>query len=107
MVPGASLFLELLMSENQNPQKPTCPHCDEPLSAVDMPIELAWDNPIQNVCFNDSCPYFRKGWAWMLDNYNIKGSYRYRLVDPTTGHSSPLLVWSKTAIKDHIIDNGC
>ena len=92
------------MSDSKAAKKPTCPHCNEPMSSVEMPLELAWDHPIQSVCFNDACPYFRNGWAWMLEHYNVKSSYRYRIVDPNTGHASPLMVWSKQAIRNHIID---
>jgi hypothetical protein len=80
-----------------------CPHCGEPLKSFDMPLELGYDSPIHEVCFNDDCPYFRRGWSWMKDNYNVKGSYRYR-VDPITGVASPLSVWSEEALKDRIID---
>lgn len=39
----------------------------------------------------------------MEDVYGVKVSYRYR-IDPTTGQSSPLAVWSKDALKDRILE---
>ncbi|MDJ0764473.1 MAG: hypothetical protein QNJ97_15965 [Myxococcota bacterium] len=81
----------------------TCPHCGEVLDRVDMPRELAWDNPIQHVCFNDDCSYFVAGWDWMWERYGNRVSYRYRVVDEKTGRNSPLMVWSRDAIKDRII----
>jgi hypothetical protein len=39
----------------------------------------------------------------MEDVYGVKVSYRYR-IDPATGQSSPLAVWSKDALKDRILE---
>jgi hypothetical protein len=39
----------------------------------------------------------------MEEVYGVKVSYRYR-IDPTTGQSSPLAVWSKDALKDRILE---
>jgi C4-type Zn-finger protein len=86
-------------------QKLICPHCGEELKPFEMPAEMAWENQIQYACFNDECSYFVKGWDWMWEKYRAKTSYRYRVTDPATGHSSPLPVWSKTAIKDRIIED--
>jgi hypothetical protein len=83
--------------------KPCCPHCGEPLAPFQLPDNTGWDSPIHFACFNDECPYFRRGWAWMFDNYGVKSSYRYR-IDPVSGTDSPLPVWSKDAIKDRILD---
>lgn len=82
---------------------PQCPHCGETLRAFQLPDNTGWDSPIHFACFNDECPYFRRGWSWMFDHYGVKSSYRYR-VDPVSGTSSPLPVWSRDAIKDRILD---
>ena len=39
----------------------------------------------------------------MEDSFGVKVSYRYR-IDPATGQSSPLAVWSRDAIKDRILE---
>ena len=66
------------------------------------PQQSTWGGDYQFVCFNNDCPYFQRGWAWMKDHYNVTGSYRYR-VDPTTGESGPLPVWSKDAMRTSIL----
>ncbi len=83
---------------------PACPHCGAALRRFTLPDGGGWDGGWQWACFNDDCQYFRRGWVWMFDTYGVKASYRYRL-DPTTGAASPLAVWSRTAIKDRIIED--
>jgi len=61
-----------------------------------------WSGPFQYVCFNDHCPYFLRGWAWMREHFNVGASYRHRF-DPHTGETGPLPVWSKTALRENII----
>jgi hypothetical protein len=82
----------------------TCPHCGEPLLAFELPEGGGWDTPHHLACFNDDCPYYREGWTWMMEKYEAKASYRYRL-DPATGKASPIAVWSETALRDRIIKN--
>ncbi len=82
---------------------PVCPHCNQPLRAFELPDNTGWQGEFQLACFNDDCPYFVRGWQHMLDNYAVKASYRFR-IDPSTGESSPLAVWSPDALKDRIID---
>ena len=81
----------------------TCPHCNGKLKKFQMPDQGGWNNEIHYACFNDDCPYFVRGWQWMMEQYEAKASYRYR-IDPKTGVASPLPVWSKTAIRDRIIE---
>jgi len=82
---------------------PKCPHCGEPLQAFAIPEEGGWDSTFHVACFNDDCTYFVRGRQRMEDVYGVKVSYRYR-IDPASGQSSPLAVWSRDAIKDRILD---
>ena len=82
-----------------------CPHCDAKLQAIQMPDNSGWENRPQWVCFNDSCPYYCEGWEWMQQNYNVRASYRYRVVDLETGCAQPIAVWSETALLDRILEN--
>ena len=80
----------------------TCPHCLKQMKKWQPPDGSTWGDGFQYVCFNDECPYFRNGWKWMLDKYNVKSSYRHRY-DPANGETGPLPVWSENALKDKII----
>lgn len=85
-----------------------CPHCGARLQAFELPDDTGWDADVQFACFNDDCSYYREGWSWMWDNYRIKASYRYRVVTPEKGTTSPLGVWSETALRDRIVaDDVC
>lgn len=79
--------------------KYTCPHCDARLLPWRSPDLTSWGGRILYVCFNDDCPYYIEGWDWMWQKYNVKASYRHRL-DPETGETGPLSVWSPDALKD-------
>jgi len=79
-----------------------CPHCGAPLEPFALPENGGWDSPYHLACFNDACPYFVRGWDWMMERYSVKASYRYR-VDPGTRTDSPLPVWSPTALRDRIL----
>jgi len=81
-----------------------CPHCGARLDAVALPDTLS-DHPFDLVCFNDDCPYYVRGWAWMEQQFGVVSSYRHR-VDGHSGFASPLRVWSPTAIRSSIIPGG-
>jgi len=82
-----------------------CPHCEQKLSRWKCPPLTTWGETFHYVCFNDDCPYFVKGWDWMLEKYNVKSSYRHKY-DPETGAVGPLPVWSKNALRQDITDEG-
>jgi hypothetical protein len=70
-----------------------------------VPEDSSWNEEFFFVCFNDDCPYYKQGWAWMEERYNQRASYRHA-VNPTTGGVLPLPVWSDTAARDFIVDDG-
>ena len=80
-----------------------CPHCGEELKPFELPDVTGWGAPFHMACFNDECPYYTGSWRWMEERYGVRAGYRYRL-DPETGETSPLPVWSPVAIKDRILD---
>ena len=90
---------------SENPSEDTvrrCPHCDSELLSWETPYESSWGGAIRLVCFNDECPYFVRGWELMMERQAVCCSYRHS-IDPETGASSPVPVWSKEALKDGIV----
>ncbi len=81
---------------------PLCPDCQTPMVRWANPQVSTWSGEFQYVCFDDRCPYFVRGWAWMREHFNVTASYRHRL-DPASGETGPLPVWSKTALRESII----
>lgn len=83
---------------------PKCPYCKVDMKKWRVPSNSTWKTAFQWVCFNDECPYFVRGWDWMMKSQETKASYRHR-IDPETGSSGPLPVWSGDALKDQIFED--
>lgn len=79
-----------------------CPYCHALLKTWAAPDETSWGGEFQLVCFNDECPYYIRGWAWMASQFQVTASYRYR-IDPQTGEAGPLPVWSNDALKAAVV----
>ena len=82
----------------------TCPHCGDRLKKWLVPEGASWNESFFLVCFNNDCPYYRKGWEWMKEQYSQVGSYRY-VLNPTNGSSSMIPVWSDDATREMIVDD--
>lgn len=67
------------------------------------PDGSTWGQAFQYVCFNDDCTYYKNGWKWMMEKYNVHASYRHRF-NPANGESGPLPVWSPEAHKGKTAD---
>jgi hypothetical protein len=86
-----------------------CPHCGDELKKWMVPEGSSWDDEFFQVCFNNDCGYFQRGWKWMKEQYNQNASYRYAL-NPTTGGSLMIPVWDEDATRQMIVDDsggGC
>ncbi|MEW6200492.1 MAG: ogr/Delta-like zinc finger family protein [bacterium] len=101
MAPGDCIFI-IIMSDNEALK---CPHCNSKMNRWETPPGSSWGGEFHYVCFNDDCSYYVRGWKWMMDKYQVRASYRHRY-DPATGKSSPIPVWSETALKNNIIKDG-
>jgi DNA-directed RNA polymerase subunit RPC12/RpoP len=82
----------------------TCPHCGHRLQKWLVPDGATWTEEFLLVCFNDDCSYYREGWEWMEQQYSQHASYRY-MVNPTTGTSSMIPVWSDSATREMIVED--
>ena len=82
----------------------TCPHCGARLKKWLVPDGATWSEKFLFVCFNDDCSYYREGWEWMEQQFSQHASYRY-MVNPTTGASSMIPVWSDSATREMIVEN--
>ena len=84
-------------------ESPKCPHCERKMKKWRTPADSTWGTAFQWVCFNDECPYFVRGWDHIMETQKVTASYRHRL-NPETGTSGPLPVWTYNAHKDRIVD---
>lgn len=86
--------------EYTSPQN--CPHCEQQLVKMLVPEMSNFDSAWMYVCFNDDCGYFKRSGEWMQQQYASPAMYRYKL-DPFTGETGPLPVWSADAMRDLIV----
>ena len=82
----------------------TCPHCDSRLKKWLVPQDSSWSEEFFLVCFNNDCPYYKRGWKWMKEQYSQTASYRYTF-NPATGTSSQIPVWSDEATREMIVED--
>ena len=81
-----------------------CPHCGSKFKKWQVPVDASWDDEYFLVCFNDDCSYYKKGYEWMMEQYNQRYSYRYA-VNPNHGGNFPLPVWSDLATTEMIVED--
>ncbi len=85
--------------------KRTCEHCGSRLLKWRVPDGATWEEEFFYVCFNDDCPYYQRGWEWMKEQYQQRASYRFA-VNPATESTMMIPVWSDTATREMIVDEG-
>jgi len=66
-----------------------------------VPAEASWTEEFFYACFNDECPYYKKGWEHMMENFQQHTSYRFA-ISPDTGSSLMIPVWSDSAAREMI-----
>ena len=86
-----------------------CPYCGDRLKKYEVPhcvyeIDYWYEADYLYICFNDSCPYFERGWEWMWSQMRRNVSYRH-MYNPTTRKSGPIPVPTYYALKDGIIED--
>jgi len=82
----------------------TCPHCNATLKKWLVPDGASWDDEFFLVCFNNDCPYYQRGWDWMMKEFRQKASYRFT-VNPSNGATLMIPVWSDDATRQQIVED--
>jgi hypothetical protein len=83
----------------------TCRHCGERMKKWRVPEGASWGEEYFLVCFNDDCSYYKDGWVWMWEQFQQRASYRFA-INPTDGSSLMIPVWSETATREMIMEEG-
>ena len=84
-------------------EKYLCPHCGNEMKKWQAPIDSDWMGAIKYVCFEDECPYYKRGWKRMDQRYGAPASYRHSL-NPETGSTGPMPVSTPHDLKPGIIE---
>ena len=82
-----------------------CPYCNEKLrkwTVPENPFACTWDNEFMYICFNDGCPYYVRGWDFMIKEGN-SGSYRL-MYNPEKDIFNPVPVHTPRALREGITD---
>ena len=107
----ASALLAPLERQDEEGAEPfRCPYCGDRLKKYEVPhsayeIDYWYEADHLYICFNDSCPYFERGWEWMWSQMRRNVSYRH-MYNPTTRKSGPIPVPTNYALRDGIVDDG-
>lgn len=105
-------FADLLQGEALEKRKKAvketlcCPYCGKKLrkwAVPENPFACTWDNDYMYICFNDSCPYYVRGWDVMYRGGNRGVSYRL-MYNPEKDRCLPVPVPTPNALKAGIID---
>jgi len=83
-----------------------CPYCGQKLKkwlVPDNPFCQTWDNEYMNICFNDQCPYYVRGWDHLCAEGNMGMSYRL-MYHPEKDRCMPIPVPSPKALKGGIVE---
>jgi len=87
------------MKDELEMDKLVCKYCGEEIKKVYLPVDSDWGVEYIYVCLNDECNYFKRGWDWMFNNYNVKASYRF-MYNPFNGYEGPYPVTKENDIKN-------
>ncbi len=90
-------------------EKPKCPHCNVDMSVWEVPEinfsdGLGWGTPYLFICFNDSCPSYKKGWDDIKDTMEFNASYRC-INSPGTSNFEYMPVFSSFGGTGQVMDN--
>ena len=82
-----------------------CPHCGSQLRrwAVPQTPFTEWDSEEMLVCFDDLCPFYRRGWGALHGQGNFGFSHRF-MFDPDRNVCLSVPVPSARALRDGILD---
>ena len=69
-----------------------------------VPDEATWDDEFFLVCFNNDCPYYKRGWEWMWSKMKRNMSYRH-MYNPVTRRTGPMPVPTAFALRDGILED--
>jgi SAM-dependent methyltransferase len=96
---------EVVRRKDRVSETRACPHCGSRLSrwAVPQTPFTEWDTEHMYVCFDDGCPYYRRGWGAMHRQGNPGFSHRF-MFDPDRRVCTSVPVHSPWALRDGIVN---